>query len=423
MPSVSRLATLFVAVLALCWFLPDLYDRAALPEPVRTSGYYSADAGAFLVRVDGRDDTRFLDEQGNPVAEEAFRRGLPFLYFADLEKHGEFPATVAGVPVTVEEARRQLQMLRLAPRDWNSGGLNLHTLIESAPWGARLSLPDHMFRVRPAGLEFLRVADGRVDRDLSDRFTAAMTEAGVVWPLVAIGGNPSTRKEFDEGYLLVDSANRLFQLKLVKGEPECRATGLTVPGRVRAATVSEHQRREFIGAVVSDEAVHLVTYDDRLVPLPAAGFDADTVSVSLRTDPLNRTVLSTDLSGSTDTPYHLTATDREYRPVHSFDLPLPADYLASLERRSMVASALFPLTVSQSSATDDLLHLHLAPAEHPGLAAAGGLLCCALLWLWRRRTRAPLHPVELVTTLLTGVAGLLALLLLGPLTRQRTAGA
>lgn len=410
----SRLATICVVTLALAWFLPDLFRRAAAPERVRVSAYYSALSGQFQIRTDGFDKSSFRDEDGNNLSAEDHRRLLPFLYFADLAKHGQFPGEIAGHPVSPEMAKREMQVLQLNPRDWNAPAINLHTLFESSPWGTRLSLPDDMFRVEPSGLSFIRGADGTVLEEKSRRFTQAMTAAGVTWPLAAIGGNPSPLKDFDEGYLLVDATARMFHLKMVRGEPFCRDTGLTVPGNVRSIVVDEHPRREFLGAIVTDASVLLFTYAGTLIRLPLEGFDADGSAALLRSDPLNRTLAATDLRDRLRTPMRLAATGTDYQPLHRYDLMLPAAYRAHAARVQDVASLLFPFSLVQFTPETGRVTLRFTPAANPLLALLGTSMAAVLLWLLRRRHDSRPDLVEMIFTLLTGMPGLVALTLFGP---------
>lgn len=414
MVSLSRLATVLVTIAALAWFLPDLFRRATQPERVRVSAYYSAPAGQFLTRTDTFDKSEYRDESGRIQTVEQHRRLLPFLYFADLAKHGQFPAEVGGKAVTPEAARRDMQVLQLNPRDWNTAQLNIHTLFESSPWSARLALPEDMFRVEPAGLTFIRTADGTIDTDKSKRFTKAMHEAGVLWPLRGIGGNPSPLKEFDEGYLLVDAASTVFQLKMVHGEPDCRNTRLSIPGHVRAVAVDEHARREFYGAVVTDESVFLVTYADTLLHLPLDGFHADNSMAVLRTDPLNRTIASADMRDRIKNPLRLVAMGTDYQPVRRFDLPLPDGHRSYAVQMQTLASALFPFSIIQSVPEDGRVLLRLAPAASLPLAAAGCALATIILVILRRRSGQRVMPVDVVVTLLTGLPGLIALQVFGP---------
>lgn len=414
MVSPSRLAMMAIGVVALGWLAPSLALRATQPERVRATAYYSAVTGQFHMRTDAFDRTAYRDESGAPQTAVEHRRVLPFTHYADLAKHGQFPAEVAGQAATPEAARREMQVQQYKPQSWNTSALNLHTLLESSPWGTRLSLPDDMFRVEPDALVFLRTADGVIDDAKSTLFTEALTAAGIVWPLRAIGGNPSPLKDFDEGYLLVDGASHLFQMRMVQDKPDIRDLHVPIPGTVRAVVVSEHMRREFIGAVVTDSGIFLVAYDGRLIGLPADGFDADNHSVLLRTDPQNRTIATTDLRDTLARPTRIVATDKDYRPVRSLDLPLPEEYRSVAQNQRKLLSLLFPFAIVQFTPTEGRVVLQVRPAASPWLAILGCVASALLLGALRRR-HGTVHGAELLVPLLAGPPGLVCALLFGPL--------
>lgn len=420
LPTLPRLASALAVAIALAWALPDLFQRVTAPERVRVAAFYSAPTDGFVIRTTTADRSHYTDEGGKVLSEPEARRRLPFLYFADLAKHGLFPDRVAGVAVTPEEARRQLQVMQLSSRSWTAPAVPLYILFESAPWGTRLSLPGDMMRASPTGVEFLRAADGAVLAEKSARFTAAATRAGVVWPLAALGGNPSPLKEFDDGLILVDATAHIFQMRMVEGQPAIRATGTTVPGTVRWVAVDEHPRRDILAALVTDDDIWLLGYDDSLVRLPAPGFAAERSLVTLRTDPLHRSVTIADQRDPLAAPSQLVVTDPAYQAMRSFRADWPAGHAKRLRRLDHIASLLSPVAVVQDAPELGRLALRLVPAASPALAAAAGLVACALLWGWRRRFGPrPVMAAELVLTLAGGLPMLLALVALGPLAPAR----
>lgn len=74
---------------------------------------------------------------------------------------------------------------------------------------------------------FIDMATNSVKTDKSLLFTEAMAKKGFRFPATKIAGNPTVKKEYDEGYLLLDTDHRLFHLKQMKGRPYVRA--ITLP--------------------------------------------------------------------------------------------------------------------------------------------------------------------------------------------------
>lgn len=66
----------------------------------------------------------------------------------------------------------------------------------------------------------------RVNEEKSERFTQVLSEKGFESPVRYVAGNPTTRKEYDEGYLLIDAGYRVFHVKRLRDRPFVRNTGL-----------------------------------------------------------------------------------------------------------------------------------------------------------------------------------------------------
>ena len=46
-----------------------------------------------------------------------------------------------------------------------------------------------------------------------------LVQKGFAFPACYASGNPTTRKDYDEGYLVLDANHKLFHLKCTKGRP------------------------------------------------------------------------------------------------------------------------------------------------------------------------------------------------------------
>jgi len=398
--TLARTVALLLVVSGLCTFLPQQFWRVAMPERVRQGMFYSPVLGQFVqsstalgraIGPVGAGSTAYALEDGQSITQREYAQALPFLYAEDLAKWGAFPATVGGQPLTPLQARSGWQYQNFNPRAWNAPGPMLHMLLEAEPHGARLELAPDVFRLARGnmGIEFLRPADGSVDRDKSARFTQALAGAGFAFPVAALGGNPDPRKEYDVGYLLVDAAGTLFRMQMVHGAPVCLNSGQNVPGRVRAVLVNEHRRRESFGVVVTDTALHMVMMPDMaLRELPVPWFNADTTRATLWSDLVCKSVITSDLDRPREGSRGL-ALDPEFRQVRTFDQAPDAESLRIMDQRRTLASALFPLRWVQSSPGSSYAHLRPEWAVDAPLAGALGVLgALAGYVLWRRRRGA-----------------------------------
>ena len=67
------------------------------------------------------------------------------------------------------------------------------------------------------------------------------------FPATRIAGNPTNKKPFDEGYFVVDSKNKLYHIKMVKGKPFCKFTHNPDSLEISYMKISEMSLREFYG--------------------------------------------------------------------------------------------------------------------------------------------------------------------------------
>ncbi len=403
MVTFARISAISVIVFVLAMVLPGLFAKATSVRIQAPILYYSPVLERFVMQ--GKNG--MVDDQGNTLTRHRYMRSLPFLYRANLVKWGQFPKEVAGVPVTSGEALRQMQFLRISPRDINVPSFGLHMLLESEPEGATLEMATDMFRLG-AGIEFLRCGDNTLDREKSERFTKAMLKAGFTFPARSIGGTPDVRKPFDWGYFLVDATNTLFHLRMVRGKPLCINTGRRFDQPVRSILVSEHERKEFYGMVITESDVYVLSCDGyKLIRLPLSHYDPDRDMIMLLTSPLNRVVQQ-----RTPVVVRGTALDNQWQPVREYSFGVDR---GPKEQREKLSCLLFPFKLETVSPYTRFKPLVFAGFyAWPWWTAAGVLVCiCLYIVLYRLRFRSTPSVWELGLLAVTGLYGLVALLAVG----------
>ncbi len=413
----ARAISLLLFTLSLCAVLPNLYERMTAPKLNRQKLYYSPVKDQFIIFKHLPESTfdpallnrdRIKLEDGTSLTSRQMIHALPTLYVDHLIKWNAFPETIKGIHIPPEQARTGAQHLSFRPTDWNAPEPMLHMLLESDPEGARLQYPSDFFRLtgNRQGLEFIRPQTAVIDRDKSECTMEAMRKAGFIFPVRNLNGKPDPRKEYDEGYLLVDAKNRVFQLKMVKGEPVCNVGGEIGDRIVRGIVIAENRRREMLGFVITDEAFFAIMQDDlSLRRIPVAGFNADRTSFSLWADGIGKYVVVSDILNPQDgilgqVMTHNFVVGREYyQPLEEADVQI-------LKQRSKIDSILFPLRLSQQDLTTAYVRLRLVPAKHLGLAALGNLFCLVIMvMIWHMKK----YPLRIWEALLVAVFGPTAL--------------
>lgn len=414
---ITRAISLLLFTLSLCAVLPNLYERMTAPKLTRQKLYYSPVKDQFIIFKHLPDSIlgptalnrdRIKLEDGTSLTSRQMIHALPTLYAEHLIKWNAFPETIQGIHIPPEQARKGAQHLSFRPRDWNAPEPMLHMLLESEPEGASLQFSSDFFRLTDnrQGLEFIRPQTADIDRNKSECTMEAMRKAGFIFPVRALDGKPDPRKDYDEGYLLVDAENRVFQLKMVKGKPVCRVGGEIGDRIVRGIIIAENRRREMLGFIITDQAFFAVMQDDlSLRRIPVAGFNADWTSFSLWADGIGKYVVVNDILkphqgilGQVMT--HNFVVDREYyQPMEEADIQV-------LRQQAKVASVFFPLRLTQKDLTTAYIRLRLLPSKHLGLAALGNLSCLGILvMIWHMKQ----YPLRIWEAMLVGIFGPMAL--------------
>lgn len=418
---VARLAGLALASLCLLGTLPTLYWRTVMPEHPRGTLFYSPVMEQFVMsglreapsdKSLGGLESVYSREDGTELDEREYFRSLPFLYAANLQKWGIFPERIQGRRIPAQLARSSWRYERFRPADHNTPAPMLHMLLDAEPEGADLKYPDDMFRVRAdgGGLEFLHPETGGVDEEKSARFTGALRQKGFEFPVTALGGNPETRKEYDAGYFLVDSANSLFQLQMVKGRPHCVNSGFSIPGRVRGVLVKESRDKEFCAFIPTDTTLYAVKLENLAVrPLPIPGYDADDTSLVFFADLLNTSTISSSITDHKSGQAGI-AMNKGLHPIHTFTKPADEKFVRAMDTRMAVESFLFPLTLDQRQPGSRFIGLSINGPHVYWAAACGSLLALVAYVSARRRTGRSVRFEDCALMLAFGPAALLAVL-------------
>ena len=94
-----------------------------------------------------------------------------------------------------------------------------------------------------------------------------MDSLGFAYPAKLFAGKPSHHKAYDEGYLVTDARNCVFQLKQVNGILEVRAFPQADNLGVKYLNITEFENHATLGILVDAEnKLHMLTPDGRVLP-------------------------------------------------------------------------------------------------------------------------------------------------------------
>ncbi len=252
---ISNLKYLIIvlAIIVLAWLMPALYELV-FPRTDKTPFVvYSCLDSTFIKFETSNKQVRYIDFRGQEFTKSQADSLLPLFAFRQLVAEGRLPDSLYGVALTPKLIQQNAFHFKTSPKQLNKPAVGLYTLLESASGRVDLTLPPDVFRLTRDGLEFIDCESNTVNRAKSLSFSRELTKHGFTFPVQLIWGNSTTRKDYDNGFLLADANHRLFQLKMVKGTPWVREIATDNSCGWKQVFTIEPANRQLIGLAVSNE--------------------------------------------------------------------------------------------------------------------------------------------------------------------------
>ena len=257
-----------LAMMMVSWLLPAFYELV-LPRTDKTPFVVYSCLDSTFIKMEVRDkQVHYIDFRGREFTKSEADSILPLFAFRQLVAEERLPDSLFGVALTPKLIQQNSFHFKTSPKQLNKPAVGLYTLLESASGRVDLVLPPDVFRLTDEGLEFVDCETNTVNRAKSLSFSRELTKHGFVFPVQLIWGNATTRKSYDNGFLLTDSNDRLFQLKMVKGTPWVREIMTTNTCRWKQLFTLEPDNRALIGLAVSqDNRLFAVRSDGHTAPI------------------------------------------------------------------------------------------------------------------------------------------------------------
>lgn len=295
-----------LGLIVLAWLLPALYELVS-PRTDKTPFVVYSCLDSTFIKMEVRDkQVHYIDFRGKEWTKSEADSLLPLFAFRQLVAEGRLPDSLYGVALTPKLIQQNSFHFKTSPKQLNKPAVGLYTMLESASGRVDLQLPPDVFRLTDDGLEFIDCETNTVNKAKSLSFSRELTKHGFTFPVRLIWGNGTTRKDYDNGFLLTDQNERLFQLKMVKGTPfvrEIKNEELRIKNYIQLFTL-EPSNRALIGLVVDDaHQLYAVRSNGELAHIGIDAYNPQTMQI----------VITGDLFHWTITEY--TATDSRYYAV------------------------------------------------------------------------------------------------------------
>lgn len=299
-----RYIIIALGLIVLAWLLPALYELV-FPRTDKTPFVvYSCLDSTFIRFETANKQVRYIDFRGQGFTKSQADSLLPLFAFRQLVAEGRLPDSLYGVALTPKLIQQNNFHFKTSPKQLNKPAVGLYTLLESASGRVDLTLPPDVFRLTRDGLEFIDCETNTINKAKSLSFSRELTKHGFVFPVQLIWGNSTTRKDYDNGFLLTDANDRLFQLKMVKGTPFVREISTENSQGWKQVFTVEPANRALIGLAVSnDNQLFVVTKEGQTVAVGIDAYDPQEMQITIVGDLFHWTI----------TEY--TATDSRYYAV------------------------------------------------------------------------------------------------------------
>jgi len=295
-----------LGLIVLAWLLPALYELVS-PRTDRMPFVVYSCLDSTFIRFETKDkQVRYIDFREQEFTKREADSLLPLFSFRQLVAEGRLPESLYGVELTPKLIQQNTFHFKTSPKQLNKPAVGLYTMLESASGQVDLKLPPDVFRLTQEGLEFVDCETNTVNKAKSLSFSRELTKHGFVFSVRCIWGNGTTRKDYDNGFLLTDQNERLFQLKMVKGTPwvrEIKNEELKIKKYIQVFTL-EPANRKWIGLVVDDAyQLYVVRSNGELAHVGIDAYDPQSMQITIVGDLFHWTI----------TEY--TATDSRYYAV------------------------------------------------------------------------------------------------------------
>ena len=273
MIKVSKIFFACLMAVLLVWQIPSLYNTFVAESVSTPFTLYSSVAGRFATLEHDEDKKmQYRDASGREYTEEQFDSILPTFYYRQLVTDGRFPDSIHGIAVTPRQVQVSNFNMRISPLDLNKPRLGIQQMLESMSGRVDLELPDDVFRITESGMEFVKMSANTIDEAKSASFTRMMQGKGFRFPAYRLSGNPTDRKEYDEGYVMLDAERKLFHVKQTVGRPYVRAIALPEGMTPEHLFITEFPSRKWLCFLTDTEGhlwvVERESYDVRCTEIP-----------------------------------------------------------------------------------------------------------------------------------------------------------
>ncbi len=394
--SIYLIILLFITLIGM-WGIPSLVRIATYTPDQYPFMYYSSILKKICLIDYKNKKFPMKDVDGNQYNTAQFDSLMPMLNYRQLMTDGALPDSIEGHEITPQILRMKSVVYRYDPKDIHTPVNGLYILFESMPKRVGLEMPDDVFRLKDR-IEFIDAEKNTVNVKKSALFQKALEKEGFRFPAQWLAGNP-----YDEGYFILDADHQLFHMKMVNNRPYVKDTKIGERIDVVHFSMLEVADKRFYGFLFSEKGEMFIIEND--------GSDYKTLQLGI--DPIDKQRDQVILMGNL-LDWTVSVITPERKKCFALDtesLGRIAGY--TIERTpgkwDAVSKWAFPYYLAFESSDSNYIQPRFLVTGIYGFVVNALLAIFVAIGVPNTSGRKLFHAIYL---LLTGVAGLVALLIM-----------
>ncbi len=401
MVKLSRYFLVTIAIIGFGIALPKIY-WVAFAEPIRSPfiQYSCIDNDFMLLRSE--DGVVRCNSKGDVFTREEYENKLPLMYTRQLLMNNTMPDSINGVEMDMHDISMNRSTFRVRPKEIHAPQPTLFPLFESQSGRANLEMPNDFFRITWR-MEFIDAKSNNVDEEKSRMFSAVLYKRGFKFPAKSINGIPTTRKSCDEGYLVLDSEDQLFHVKLVKSLPFVEKVELPDGLKFRSINCVDFKDKFYYAYLFSTEnEVYILTqYDYQLVKLDVENINPAENEIRIYGDLFNYNIISI-AEGSVSSQI----LDKDYKKVNKYEESWP---VRDERIEGKVAQFLFPAQLKMTDSNSSFVRFFFdANNSFNWIILSLFLLAAQFMIIRKRKENIKNQLVDFGIIAITGIFGFIA---------------
>ncbi len=405
MVKLSRYFLIIIAIIGFATAIPKLYWMT-FAKPIRSPFVmWSCVNNDFMITRSGggiKRTSRNLEKEGKTLTRNEYEQKLPFLFVRQLLMNGTMPDSIKGEEIDMHDITASRSTFRVRPKDIHAPQPTLFPLFESQSGRANLTMPKDFFRITWR-MEFIDAETNSIDEEKSRMFSAVLYKRGFEFPAKSIDGLPTTRKSCDEGYLITDSKNQLFHVKMIKAKPFVEKVNLPENLKFKTIKCVDFKNKHYYAYLFStDNELYILTqYDYQLVKFPVENINPDLTEIRIYSDLLNFNIISTG-NGFMKSD----VLDRNYKFIDHYTESWP---VKDERIEGKIAQFIFPAEIAITDRNSKFIKFNLNPNKSFSWVILSVILLIVQFYiLTRRNEKLKKHIIDLVIIAITGIFGFIA---------------